>query len=346
MRIGIIAPPWLPVPPHRYGGTENMIDGLCRGLKAQGHDVHLVAPVGSRCPVPTTYLSQCYSEQMGHAVIEAPYALRAYSALENWGAEVIHDHTQIGFLLAPLYHAYAVPIVTTNHNQFDLERRRLYLEAAARGVAVVAISADHASTAGGARVAAVIHHGVDVDRIPVGKGDGGYACVLGRMAPAKGIREAILIAKDAGMPLRIAAKMQEPREHQYFRDVIYPLLGGDIEYEGEVSARGKYELLGGAVALLNPLQWAEPFGMSMIEALATGTPVLSTLMGSAPEIVDHGTTGWLRNQWSQLSTYLERIGEIDRAACRQAAEERFSIDRMAADYVTLYRSALSQERAA
>jgi glycosyltransferase involved in cell wall biosynthesis len=341
MRIGIIAPPWLPVPPHRYGGTENMIDGLCRGLKNQGHDVHLVAPVGSRCPVPTTYLSQCYSEQMGHAVIEAPYALRAYARLLTSGVDIIHDHTQIGFLV----NALPVPVVTTNHNQFDKQRQDLYREATARGIAVVAISKDHAANSP-VPVAAVIHHGVDVDNIPVGKGDGGYACVLGRMAPAKGIREAILIAKDAGVPLRIAAKMQEPREHQYFRDVIYPMLGGDIEFEGEVNAREKAAFLGGAVALLNPLQWAEPFGMSMIEALACGTPVLSTLMGSAPEIVDHGTTGWLRNQWSQLSTYLERITEIDRAACRRAAEERFSIDRMAADYVTLYRSALSQERAA
>jgi glycosyltransferase involved in cell wall biosynthesis len=170
--------------------------------------------------------------------------------------------------------------------------------------------------------------------------------VLSRMSPDKGVREAILIARNAGMPLRIAAKMQTSQEHQYFRERIYPLLGGDIEYVGEVGVRGKYELLGAAVALLNPIQWDEPFGLAMIEALACGTPVLSTSRGAAPEIVAHGLTGYLRNHWTQFPADLERITSLDRAACRREAETRFGIDRMAAEYAALYEAALPQERAA
>jgi glycosyltransferase involved in cell wall biosynthesis len=166
------------------------------------------------------------------------------------------------------------------------------------------------------------------------------------MSPDKGVREAILIARNAGMPLRIAAKMQTPLEHQYFRERIYPLLGGDIEYVGEVGVRGKYELLGAAVALLNPIQWNEPFGLAAIEAMACGTPVLATGMGSMPEIITHGVTGMLRGHWSGLPADLERIDALDRAACRREAEQRFGIDRMAAEYAALYQAAQPQEAAA
>jgi glycosyltransferase involved in cell wall biosynthesis len=343
MKVGVIAPPWLPVPPGRYGGTENVIDGLCRGLQAQGHQVLLVATMGSRCPVPTIALR--VDGDGNTATAEASYALRAYAALEDAGVDVIHDHTRTGFLIARP--SFDQPILTTNHNLFDAERSLIYDEAAARGVWVVAISNHHASTAdqAGVHVAGVVHNGIDVAAIPVGQGDGGYAAVLSRMSPDKGVREAILIARNAGMPLRIAAKMQTPLEHQYFRERIYPLLGGDIEYVGEVGVRGKYELLGAAVALLNPIQWNEPFGLAAIEAMACGTPVLATGMGSMPEIITHGVTGMLRGHWSGLPADLERIDALDRAACRREAEQRFGIDRMAAEYAALYQAALPQERA-
>jgi glycosyltransferase involved in cell wall biosynthesis len=344
MKIGVVAPPWLPVPPGRYGGTENVIDGLCRELVAQGHQVLLVATMGSRCPVPTIALR--VDGDGNTATAEASYALRAYAALEDADVDVIHDHTRTGFLIADV--SVDIPVITTNHNLFDPERVLIYREAARRLVGVVAISKHHARTAYEAKVplVGVVHNGIDVAAIPVGAGDGGYAAVLSRMSPDKGIREAILIARNAGMPLRIAAKMQTSQEHQYFRERIYPLLGGDIEYVGEVGVRGKYELLGAAVALLNPIKWNEPFGLAAIEAMACGTPVLATGMGSMPEIITHGVTGTLRGHWSGLPADLERIHALDRAACRHEAETRFGIDRMAAEYVALYQAALPQERAA
>jgi glycosyltransferase involved in cell wall biosynthesis len=300
--------------------------------------------MGSRCPVPTIALR--VDGDGNTATAEASYALRAYAALEDAGVDVIHDHTRTGFLIARP--SFDQPILTTNHNLFDAERSLIYDEAAARGVWVVAISKHHASTAdqGAVPIAGVVHNGIDVAAIPVGAGDGGYAAVLSRMSPDKGVREAILIARNAGMPLRIAAKMQTSQEHQYFREWIYPLLGGDIEYVGEVGVRGKHELLGAAVALLNPIKWDEPFGLAMVEAMACGTPVLATKRGAAPEIITPGVTGQLRGQWSDLPADLERIASLDRAACRREAEQRFGIDRMATEYAALYQAALPQEVAA
>jgi glycosyltransferase involved in cell wall biosynthesis len=146
-------------------------------------------------------------------------------------------------------------MVTTNHGPFDENLGPIYAEMSRRGVAVVAISAHQASTAPDVRISAVIHHGIDVADVPMGDGGGGYACFLGRMVPDKGVREAVLAARAAEMPLRIAAKMREPEEEQYFEEVVQPLLGGNIEYIGDLDHEDKYELLGNAVALLNPLQW-------------------------------------------------------------------------------------------
>jgi glycosyltransferase involved in cell wall biosynthesis len=306
--------------------------------------VLLVAPMGSRCPVPM--ISLRVGNDQNAATVEAAYAIRAYTALRDARVDVIHDHTRVGCLIGD---PGDIPVVTTNHNLFDTERQAVYREAAARGVIVVAISAHHASTTDGVNgvpIAGIVHNGIDVSQIPVGKGDGGYAAVLSRMSSDKGIRLAVDVARRKGMRLKIAAKMQTPAEQQYYRDVIYPHIGGDIEYVGEVADRGKYELLGGAICLLNPIQWDEPFGLAMIEALACGTPVLSTSRGAAPEIVAHGRTGYLRNHWSQFPADLERIHLLDRAACRQDAEARFSIARMAAEYAALYQAAQPQERAA
>jgi glycosyltransferase involved in cell wall biosynthesis len=332
--IGLIAPPWLPVPPRRYGGIEMVIDVLARGLMAAGHQVLLAAPAGSTCQVPQVDgLPAGEPERMGHTVVEIPYALSAYAALK--GVDVLHDHTVAGPLC--LRPTGRIPVVTTNHGPFNTDLNPIYAEMSRRqGVAVVAISHHQKSTARNVKIAAVIHHGIDVADIPVGDGAGGYACAIGRMTPAKGIREAILVAREAGVPLRISAKMREPLERQYFDECVGPLLGGDIEYLGELNVEEKYQLLGGAFALLNPIQWPEPFGLVMIEALACGTPVLATGCGSAPEIVDDGDTGFVRTELSALANVLHRAGDLDRNRCREKAVSRYSTERMVAEHVQLY----------
>jgi glycosyltransferase involved in cell wall biosynthesis len=252
--------------------------------------------------------------------------------------DIIHDHTATG---AVCNRPRDTPVVATNHGPFNTASNAIYAEISKRGVPVVAISHHQASTAQDVKIATVIHHGLDIADVPVGEGQGGYACALGRMTPEKGIREAILVAREAGVPLRIAAKMCEPRERRYFRDHIRPLLGGDIEYVGELNAEEKYQLLGGSIALLNPIQWPEPFGLVMIEALATGTPVVSTPRGSAPEIVTDGETGFLRTEIPELAEALNRVTELDRDRCRKEAVTYFTTDRMTADHVRLYSEMLS-----
>lgn len=334
MMIGLVSTPWLPVPPQAYGGTETLVDALARGLAAAGHDVLLAAPSGSTCPVPhLPGLPAAVPEHLGETVPELAHVVAAYQGLVAAGVDVIHDHTTIG----PLYAGRprdVVPVATM-HGAVVGQMHEIY-RAMGRTVALVAISADQAATAPDVQIAAVIHHGLDVARIPVGRGDGGYVCFLGRMDPCKGVHEAVLVARRAGLPLRIAGKMAERTEKEYFAQVISPLLGRDAEYVGELRTAEKYALVGGAVALLNPIEWSEPFGLVMIEALATGTPVVATPRGSAPEIVDDGVTGFLRDDRDSLAQALHRAGELDRRRCREVATTRFSAARMAADHVRLY----------
>jgi glycosyltransferase involved in cell wall biosynthesis len=341
MRIGLIAPPWVPVPPPAYGGTEAVIDSLARGLVRAGHEVLLAAAANSTCPVPCvpgTDEAGLEAPVCGESVTELRHVVRSYPAMH--GSDIVHDHTIVGpFVGAERLEA---PVVTTNHGPFDSTLTPIFR--AMRGVAVVAISHHQASTAAGVPIAGVVHHGIDVDAVPQGRGDGGHASFLGRMSPNKGVREAALIAREAGVPLRIAAKLREPAEREYFEAEVRPLLCSAVEYVGELGSAEKLELLGGSFALLNPIQWHEPFGLVMIEALATGTPVVGTPFGAAPEIVDDGVTGLLRTGRRPLAQALLRAATLDRAACRTAAIERFSTERMVADHVRLYTELLAGRR--
>jgi len=331
MRIAIVAPPWLPVPPPGYGGTEVVLDGLARGLVDAGHEVLLIGHPDSKCAVKRLTIVPAEDAQpMGRAVSELEHALGAYAAAADY--DVISDHTTAGPVVALT--SPHPPVVATNHNPFSRGREAIYRRAVDR-VALVAISHSHAATTD-LKVSSVIHHGIDVASFPVGSGEGGYLATLTRMTHDKGVHRAAALAHAAGVPLRIAAKVRTTREHEYFDECVRPLLTGDVEFIGEVDADGKRELLSGAIGLLNPTEWAEPFGMTMIEALACGTPVIGTARGSAPEIVDHGTTGFLGDSDEDLLAGIAGAAELDRAACRQVAEQRFSYSVMSSNYVNAY----------
>jgi glycosyltransferase involved in cell wall biosynthesis len=186
----------------------------------------------------------------------------------------------------------------------------------------------------------VIHHGVDLDRYPYDEGSGGYLAFLGRMCPEKGPHRAIDIARRAGAPLRIAAKMREPAERAFFEAFVEPQLGGDIEYVGELGFADKLALLGEAVALLNPIAWPEPFGLVMVEALACGTPVLALAAGSAPEIVLDGRTGFLADSVELLAARVAAVGDLDRRLCRSSVEAHFSAEAMVREHVRIYKRML------
>ena len=337
MRIGLIAPPWIPVPPPAYGGTEEVIDNLARGLTALGHDVRLFTVGESTCPVPRRWLYRSPAEPMGDHFREAAHVLAAYQALAD--TDIIHDHTELGPLLAGRRETARQPVVTTIHGPVTSRNRR-GLAQVARHASIVAISHAHARSFGGTPVAAVIHHGIDLDVHKPGPGTGGYLLFVGRMSPDKGAHHAVRAARRAGWPLVISARIGEAAERAYFEEQVRPLLGPDDDMLAEQPLAARVDLMRHAAALLNPITWPEPFGLVMAEALAAATPVLAFPNGAAPEIIDHGRTGYLCPGEDEMTAAVGRVDQIDRGRCRAAAERRFSLARMAADYDRLYRAIL------
>jgi glycosyltransferase involved in cell wall biosynthesis len=338
LRVGVIAPPWLAIPPTGYGGTEVVIDMLCRGLQRAGHEVVLFTTGDSTCPVDRRFvLPVAPGVDVGGSAVELQHVVSAYAALRD--VDVIHDHTTIG----PVYAMTqaTVPVVTTNHNPFA-EPFSTMFRAVGKTASVVAISAHHAATAGDVPLAAVIHHGIDPEAFPVGSGTGRYALFLGRMTPEKGAHRAIVAATAAGMRLVLAGTARSASERQYLDEQVMPLLSDRGQYVGEIDQSSKVELLGGAACLLNPIAWPEPFGMVMIEAFACGTPVVTLRAGAVPEIVADGVTGLICDDETELPGALARVAELDRAACRGAVEGHFSAARMVADHVALYRRVLAE----
>jgi glycosyltransferase involved in cell wall biosynthesis len=332
VKVGLIAPPWLPVPPPMYGGTESVIDGLARGLTEAGHEVLLVTTGDSTCPVPRSWVIE--HADHGELDLIAPalrHACHAYQAVR--GCDVVHDHTFIGPLLAG---SSPAPVLATNHGPFTSDARQM-LRAVSDHVGVIAISHHQASTAEGIPIAAVIHHGLALDTFPFGAGDGGYFAFLGRMTPEKGAKQAAMAARACGARLLIAAKMREHSERVYFRGQVEPLLDNRIRYIGEIDGRSKRDFLGGATALLNPIRWPEPFGLVMIEALACGTPVLTFAEGAAPEIVEDAVTGYVCADVDDMVDTMRAVGKLSRRRCRKAAEDRFSTERMVAEHLDIYR---------
>lgn len=343
MRIGVIAPPWAPIPPVLYGGIEVIVDQLATGFQDAGHDVLLFTTGDATCAVPRRHhLDQAEGRRIGYTAPELRHVLAAYDVMRDWGADLVHDHTLAGPVHAASRSSgdkLPFPVVTTMHNQFDVELTDIYRRVAGE-VAIVAISHAQRRPVPDLPIARVIHHGIRAADFPVGDGQGGYCLFLGRMSPDKGPHRAMEAAYKAGMPLLMCAKMRDPWEFDYFDEYVRPYLNEDIQYLGEVPHERKLELLAGAAALLFPIRWNEPFGMVMIEALACGTPVLAFPEGAVPEVIEDGRTGFLCREVADLSEAIGRIGELDRATCRGAVEGYFSADRMVREHLELFTTLL------
>jgi glycosyltransferase involved in cell wall biosynthesis len=337
MRIGLVVAPWIPIPPVGYGGIERVVDCLARGFIAAGHDVLLAAASDSTCPAPLAPgMRPSQRAELGSTLSELSHVIRAYDGLAS--VDIIHDHTLAGPLVGR--RRTGIPVVTTIHGPLTPASADLYRAMAAH-TAIIGISRDQTSHVPDVPVTRVIHHGMDVSGVPAGSGKGGYVCFVGRICADKGVLEAIHIARRAGIPLRIAAKMREPDEIAYFRSVIEPLLGSNEEFLGELGDADKFRLMGEAMAFLNPIQWSEPFGLVMIESLSTGTPVLGTSIGSAPEIVDHGKTGYL-GPVEELHRFIPLAAGLDRSHCRDRALQLFSTERMVGNHLDLYAKLLEK----
>ncbi len=338
MHIGLIAPPWTPIPPDLYGGIELVVDQLARGFHASGHEVLLYTTGDSTCPVPKQWvLPEAEGQRIGMAVPELRHVIHAYEALRE--CDVVHDHTMMGPFHCERYPD--LPVATTIHGPFNGDLIDLYRAQSGR-VPLIAISHAQRRSAPDIPVARVIHHGIDASLFPVGDGagdeEGPYVLFLGRMADDKGAHRAVEIARRAGIRIFMAAKMRETWEKRYFAERVEPLLGPDAQYLGEVSHARKLELLAGASALLFPIRWNEPFGMVMIEAMACGTPVLAFPEGAAPEVVADGNTGFLCEDDDAMVEAIGRLGELKRADCRLAVEGYFSTQRMVAEHIELFES--------
>ncbi len=335
MRVGMLAPPWVAVPPPRYGGSEQVIDDLVRSLVDLGHQVKLFTIGESTCPVPKAWLHERGQVPMGACLPELAHVIAGYAALAD--VDVVHDHTLLGPLVSA--RSEGPPVVVTNHGPFNDQSRSVFAEIA-RSADVVCISESQRAAAPDVPVAAVVPHGIDLDRYSYGPGGGDYLLFVGRMSPDKGLHVAIEVARKAGRRLVVLCKMWEDDEQAYFTDVVEPMLGDDVELLPEQTPEARVRLVQSAPALLNPIDWPEPFGLVMAESLACGTPVLAFPQGAAAEILEHGRTGFLCEDVEHMVEAVAGIGRLDRQDCRRAAEERFDRHRMASDYVDVYRRLL------
>jgi glycosyltransferase involved in cell wall biosynthesis len=348
MKIGILSPPWFPVPPEAYGGTERVVALLADGLVEAGHDVTLFASGDSQTRARLdAVFHTAPSEWIGHTYWEMQHTVFALRRSE--GFDVVHDHT--GLLGLALGGLIAEPFCHTVHGPLDGQPGRLYEDVVglAPRAKLISISLNQRRPKPDLPWIANCPNALDLSVYPFRRKPGGdYLVFLGRMSPDKGAHRALAVALETGIPLKIAAKCREPLEIRYFDEFIRPHLGGSIEYVGEVGHADKVELLMGARALINPIDWEEPFGLMMIEAMACGTPVLSTRRGAAPEIIEHGRTGILVDNYREMEdpAVLEQADRLDPVALRREVEERFSPEHMVADHVAAYEATIEASRAA
>ncbi|QFZ19190.1 glycosyltransferase family 4 protein [Saccharothrix syringae] len=338
LRIAMVAPPWFELPPNAYGGIETVCADLVDRLTASGNEVVLVG-VGRNGTAAAGFVATSavpQAERMGQNLPEVVHAAVLPDLLADLDVDVVHDHSLAGPLLA---RGRPEPTVVTAHHPVVGEMGRYY-RGLGDSVRLVAISHAQRVAAADLDWTGTVHNAVPVRDFPFRRDKEDFALFLGRVTPEKGIAEAIAAARDAGVCLRVAAKCREPEEHEYFREVVEPLLGGDVEWLGEVDRPGKLALLGAARCLLFPVQWDEPFGMVMVEAMACGTPVVALRRGSVSEVVAHGETGFACEDHDELVAALRRVGELSPDRCRAEVERRFDVPLMAWRYEQVYRSAL------
>jgi len=335
MKIAQVSPLYEAIPPKLYGGTERVVSFLTEELVRRGHEVTLFASGDSRTSAKLVPI--------------VPKALRLDPGSKDWISahifqleqvvrragefDVIHFH--VDTLAFPFARRISTPHLSTLHGRLDLpELVPLYQEY--REHPVVSISDDQRRPLPFARWVGTVHHGLPLDLLSFQAGPGSYLAFLGRISPEKRPDRAIEIAKRAGIPLKIAAKVDRA-DKDYFEDVVKPLLDDPlVEFVGEVDEKGKQDFLGNALALLFPIDWPEPFGLVMIEAMACGTPVVAFRRGSVPEVMEDGVTGFVVDTLDQAVEAVEKALSLDRRACRRVFEERFSVARMARDYLRLY----------
>lgn len=336
LKIAQIAPLIESVPPRLYGGTERVVSFLTEELVSLGHDVTLFASGGSRTSARLVSCCDMPLRQKG-SPDPLPVYLLMLDKVRRMAAQFDILHFHIDQLHFPLFRDIAARTLTTLHGRQDLPGLE-DLYAGFPEIPLVSISDQQRAAAPHANFIGTVPNGLPRDLFtPTPEPRGDYLAFLGRVSPEKGLDHAIAIAEAVGMPLKIAAKVDRPDE-AYFHREIEPLLHPpEIEFVGEIDDRRKNEFLGQARALLFPIEWSEPFGMVMIEAMACGAPALAYRRGSVPEVIDEGVTGVLVDSVDEAVARFGELVALDRGRVRRRFETRFSAQRMARDYVALYR---------
>ena len=343
MKIAQISPLMESVPPRLYGGSERIVSYLTDELVRQGHDVTLFASGDS---VSSANLVRCVPMALrldANVKDPIPYYMLMLDRVREMADEFDILHFHIDQFHFPLFRPIAQRTVTTLHGRQDLhDLKPLYVGFS--DMPLVSISNSQRKPIVNANFAATVYHGLPAQTLkPNYKPTGDYVAFLGRISPEKRPDRAIRIAQALGLRIKIAAKIDKVDE-AYFREHIASLFNlPGVEYIGEIDERSKSEFLGEADALLFPIDWPEPFGLSMIEAMACGTPVLAFRCGSVPEIIDPGVTGLIVDSMDEAIRVMPQVLALDRRAVRQKFEQRFSASRMAKDYVQVYRSLIKQQ---
>jgi glycosyltransferase involved in cell wall biosynthesis len=337
LRIALVAPPWFEIPPQGYGGIERMCFDLAQGLVARGNDVTLIATGTNRTrakfvqvlPQPLTGLGE-----IDGPVQEVRYAASVARVLPEIDVDLVHDHSLAGPLLGL---GRSVPTMLTAHGPTDGHVGDYYRKLR---LPLIAISNAQRVAAPDLPWVGTVHNAIDVHRFPFRVTKEDFVLFLGRLSPEKGAHLAPDACRAAGYSLLIAGKCKEKEERRYFEEEVAPRLGPDTTWLGEVHGTQKMELLSRARCLLAPVQWEEPFGLTSIEALACGTPVVALRRGAISEIVEHGRTGWVCDDPSELPEAIRCAAEIDPRACRMDALRRFHTSTMVVGYEQMYRTVL------
>jgi glycosyltransferase involved in cell wall biosynthesis len=343
VRIAQISPLYESVPPQSYGGTERVVSYLTEALVEAGHQVTLFASADS---VTSAELVPCCDRSLrlwdGSVDPLAHHLLMLERVAELADRfDILHFH--IDYLHFPRSRLHGWPTVTTLHGRLDIpDLQPLYREF--HDMPLVSISDAQRAPLPGARWMSTVHHGLPPSLYTPGRVIQPYLAFLGRISPEKRVDRAIEIARQAGLPIRIAAKIDAADRTYFEREIAHLFELPFVEYLGEVGGRDKERLLGGAAALLFPIDWSEPFGLVMIEAMACGTPVIAWREGSVPEVVSDGVTGFIVESVDDAVRAIARLGEIDRRGCREEFDRRFTVARMARDYVRVYARVIEAHR--
>jgi glycosyltransferase involved in cell wall biosynthesis len=339
LRIAMVAPAWYPLPPRGYGGTELVVHLLHTELRRMGHDVTVFGAEGSAEGV-TMLADAAWSHDLGgqaEMARQATYLARVYDAIAGQHFDVLHDHTGFEGLLLALCSEAAPVVVHTIHGELVEPMSTFYKEVHTRA-RLCAISLSQAASAPSLKLAGVVHNAVELPTAPPSVSHERYLIEVARITPDKGQHIAIEVAQRAARKLILAGKVERSEEGlRYFEEQVEPFLSPTIEYYPNVAGAQKAKLISRAAAGLFPLQWAEPFGLAMVECMVAGTPVLALRSGSTPELIEEGVTGFLGEDADDLVEAANRLDAIDRVRCAEVSRARFSPRRMAERYLEVYR---------